>query len=443
MQRFNIFFFAILAALSLAACDSGNLGGPEDTTLVERIQFALQGDEPVVAAPDDEVTYTFRLSYSKGLASALTTLDGEVIVGSEKTWDDAPVEADYTFRYVVKGAQFGETLDFVFSATGVDGSTFCVDYALWVAANAVEFSAVIPAGVPSQIYSDASVSFDLAIECGNVLKSVVITKNDQEYASKTDFTTEKIFKYPFTYTPSAEDVDRKVTFHFVVTDVKDNKTEAFYEVDVVKADLVGKMLYEEIFDTSMSISTTTAYNTTVGGITGGGATQFDVTTIKRYNTLLVADPENPDGEMVANVGAMEGCTVYDGDISALTYTSDGADVCLSKLEKLTEFAEVTGTYLWYRKTNNGWFRVDGIRLHGATSLKLTYTQATRNGKMKVEYSADGGTTWVEIMATDVTAELHEQKFSLSQAAENISLRFVENGGSAHVRIDNIRLVEVL
>ena len=66
------------------------------------------------------------------------------------------------------------------------------------------------------------------------------------------------FKYPFSYTPAAEDIGTSVEFHFVVTDIKNNQTEAYYNVDVIKADAVGKILYEEIFDTSMAISTTTA-----------------------------------------------------------------------------------------------------------------------------------------------------------------------------------------
>ena len=41
------------------------------------------------------------------------------------------------------------------------------------------------------------------------------------------------------------------------------------------------------------------------------------------------------------------------------------------------------------------------------------------------------------------AEVHEAKFDLTQSAETISLRFTENDGTAHCRIDNIKLVEVL
>lgn len=441
MQKKNIFLSLLLAIFALASCKPDGLEGTGDNTPVERIMFTLNSDEPVIAAPDEEVTYNFKIAYSEGLASAKTSLNGEVIEGSEITWNDAPVEADYTFSYTVKGSQFGETLDFVFTATGINGYTSSVDYALWVTANAVEFTANIPEDAPAQIYSNVTVGFEVSIECGNILKSIEVTKNGEAFASKTDFTTKKTFKYPFSYTPAAEDIGKTVEFHFVVTDVKNNQTEAYYNVNVIKADAVGKMLYEEIFDTSMTISGTTAYNTTEGGITGGTATQFTTANITRYGTLYVEDPENP-GSMITNQGALEGCTVYDNDLSALTYTSDGVDVCLSKYSD-SRWTEITGTYLWYRKNKGGWFRVDGIKLHGATSLKLTYTQSTPNGKAKVEYSIDSGTTWTEIIATNSVSKMHEQKFDLAGTAESISLRVSENSGTDHVRIDNLKLVEIL
>lgn len=441
MHKFNMFLSILLGLFLFAACEPDNLEGQGELAPVERILFTFDGTEPVVAAPDEDVTYKLKLSYSKGLASMSVSLDGEVIEGSQKTWDDAPVEAEYTFTYTVKGNQFGETLDFVFTATGVDGLSYSTDYALWVTANAVEFTASVPTDAPAQIYSNASVEFELNIECGNVLKSIVVTKDGNEFASKTDFTTEKTYKYPFVYTPSAEDAGKDVEFRFVVTDVKGNVTEASYVVTVVKADLVGKSLYEEIFDTSMSVSNTTEYNTTAGGITGNSASEFKPGKIVEYNTLYVpADPTNPESEMVPNTGAMEGCVVYDGDKSSIKYTSDGVDVCLSKYD-VSSVKNVYGTYLWFRKAKNGWFRADGIKLHGAMSMKLTYSQA--GGSVKAEYSIDNGASWNEIIATKTASEMHECKFSISTGADVISLRFSENGGSAHARIDNIKLIEIL
>lgn len=441
MKRVNLFFCAFVSALLFAACNTGENGGDEITPPNERIAFTLNKLAPITAAPDEEISYNFTISYTNGLASVATWLDGEVVEGSEQSWEDAPTEVDYTFDYTVRASQFGETLDFVFTATGVDGYTQSVDYALWVTANAVEFTISVPEGQPSEIYSDATINFNAKVECGNILKSIEVFKNGEAYASKNDFTEEKTYDYPFTYTPAKEDIGTTVEFHFVATDVKGNTAETYYSVAIIKADLVGKMLWSEIFDTTMSISNTTEHNTTAGGITGNSATEFKPGKITEYNTLYVlSDPENPESEMIPHEGAMAGCEVYDNDVTALVYTCDGTDVCLSKYDA-SSIKYMDGAYLWFRKAKKGWFRVDGIKLHGATSLKLTYAQAAQ--KMKVDYSLDGGTTWVEIGATDGSLEVAEHKFTLSESAETISLRFMENDGTNHVRIDNLKLVEVL
>jgi hypothetical protein len=156
--------------------------------------------------------------------------------------------------------------------------------------------------------------------------------------------------------------------------------------------------------------------------------------------VVPSDPANPESELVPNEGAMAGCTVYDNDVAALTYTCDGTDVCLTKYDT-SSVKNVDGTYLWYRKAKKGWFRVDGLKLHGATSLKLSYSQA--GGSITVDYSLDGGATWTNIMTTKAAAEMHEQKFTLPQSAETITLRFSEGDGTAHARIDNLKLIEVL
>ena len=440
MARYKFLIMALLAVMSVVACDSDETGGglrnPSDL-----MSFTIEGDEPVVAAPEEEVYYTLKIGYTKGLASAVVSLDGKVIEGSEISWEGAPAEVVYEFTYMVQGAQFGQTLDFVFTATGVDGYKQSVDYPLWVTANEGEFIVSIPDGVPAKIYSNENVSFAVSVSGTNVLKSFEVTKDDEQLYSKADFSaTEKLYTHQFEYVPVTEDIDKDVVFHFVATDVKGNLAEAYYTVNILKADIVVKALYSEIFDTSMSINGTTDYDTVEGNVTTNVKTEFAPANIVRYNTLTTVD--SATGEEVPVVGALEGCAVYDNDLSNIKYSSDGVDVCLSKY-KDSRWTEITGAYLWYRKAKGGWFRVDGIKLHDATSLKLTYTQSTPNGKMKVEYSVDGGSTWSQIIATSAVAKTHEQKFTLTQTAETISLKFTENGGTDHVRIDNIKLMEVL
>lgn len=444
MKKLHLLLFALIASLAFVACGTDDTESGVDTPH-ERIIFTLlNAQEPIVAAPDEEVTYKFKISYSEGIQRVFTSLNGEVLEGSEQSWENAAepqTEVEYTFTHMVKGAQFGETLNFVFTAVATNDYTQSVDYALWVTANAVEFTVGIPEGLPTEIYSDKTVEFNVNVECGNILQSIEVFKNGESYDTKSDFTDQKTFNYPFTYTPASEDIGRTIEFRFVATDVKGNTAENTYSVAIIKADAVGKMLWSETFNTSMSISTTTAFDTIEGEITSNAKTEFVASNIAKYGSLYITDPDT--GDQVAVEGALEGCEVYDNDLTALTYTSDGTDVCLSKYEEATdkETKFMTGGYLWYRKTKGGWFRVDGIKLHSATSLKLTYSQSAQ--KIKIDYSLDGGTTWVEIGATEGSIETAEHKFTVAEGSENISLRFTENGGSAHVRIDNLKLVEVL
>ena len=441
MKKLHLIFTALLASLAFAACTPVDDPTGENEIPHERIIFTLlNSEEPLVAAPDSDVSYKFKVAYSGGLAAIHTSLNGEVIEGSEMSYSDAPTEVEYDFSYTVKGSQFGETLDFIFTATAADGYTQSVDYALYVTANAVEFTIIMPEKAPAEIYSDATVKFNVKVECGNFLKTFEVFKGEAAYDSVDNLNELKTYTYAFTYTPDAEDVGKDVVFHFVATDIKGNIAEGYYTVHIVKADAVGKMLYSETFNTSMSISTTTAFDTTEGGISGGAATQFDASNIAKYSSFYLPNPEDPEGEKIPNAGALEGCEVYDGDKSGLAYTSDGVDVCLSKYAA-SSVPNVSGTYLWYRKAKKGWVRVDGIKLHGATSLKLTHSQA--GGSLKVEYSLDNGSSWTEVESANGAAEVHEAKFDLTQSAETISLRFTENDGTAHCRIDNIKLVEVL
>ena len=326
MARYKYLIMALLAVLSVSACDSDEVGGGQrDHT--ELMSFTFEGDEPVVAAPEEEVFYILKIEYSKGLSSVVANLDGTVIEGSEVTLEGAPTEVVYEFSYLVKGAQFGQTLDFVFTATGVDGYKQSVDYPLWVTANEGEFIISIPDGLPTKIYSDEKVTFELSVSGTNVLQSFVVEKDGQQIDSKTDFgATDKLYKHQFEYTPVVEDIDKEVVFHFIATDIKGNIAEAYYTVTVLKADMVAKVLYNEIFDTSLSISGTNAYNTTEGNVTTNVKTEFNTANIVKYNTLY----DNSTGEQVPIPGAMEGCTVYDNDLSNVKYTSDGVDVCLSK-----------------------------------------------------------------------------------------------------------------
>ena len=96
---------------------------------------------------------------------------------------------------------------------------------------------------------------------------------------------------------------------------------------------------------------------------------------------------------------------------------------------------ISGTYVWARKGKKGWIAASGIRLHGCTSLILSFLQC--GGYVRVEWSADGA-TWSEVCTSAATDEVRAG-FSVPEGTESISLRFTENAGGAHLRFDDINL----
>jgi hypothetical protein len=174
-------------------------------------------------------------------------------------------------------------------------------------------------------------------------------------------------------------------------------------------------LYKEIFDTDQSISGTTAFDTSTGGVSGGVTTQFRADNISTYNDYKT------------------GLSLYyNADATTVNYIGDGVNSCLSKLT----VAGVSGTYLWFKKAVGGSVTIDSIPLYGRTDLTLSYSQA--GGKIKVQYSVDKGTTWTDIAATATTAT-QTAAFTVPSGTASIQLRFVENAGTANLRIDNLLL----
>lgn len=192
-------------------------------------------------------------------------------------------------------------------------------------------------------------------------------------------------------------------------------------------------LYYETFNTSMTISGTSAFDVSQheGSLSSGVKGEFKPSKLIAYN----------DNK--------EGTSVYDGVISAITYTCDGngkespdnastgGQACLSK-NAASSITNVTGAYVWFRKSKGGWVRVDGIRLHDTTELNLSYVQNIgAGGSVKAEYSVDGGENWVELGSTNANGT-HSFDFSVNLGSKTISLRFTENGTN-NVRIDDIKL----
>lgn len=420
----------LLSVVSLLASCVPSENETANGDVHEKITFTLSGTPTIVAFDGDQVDYNFNVAYANGLKEIYVSLDGKEIEGSKTEYADAPTEADFTFEYRVTTAQAGQTLDFVFTAVGVDNYSYSTDYALYVSASATLFTVAVPASAPSKINVSQTASFTVAVECSRNLAKIRTLKNGVEMTALTKtegFSSATSDQYAFSYTPDAAEVNSTIAFVFEATDEKNNTESAEYSVQIVPVPVEGKTLYSEIFDTSMSISNTTAFDTEVGGVTGNAATNFDTKNLVSYTG---------DNAEVTE-GVKEGLTVYDGDKTAIHYAGDGTNTCLSKY-KYSALTLASGTYIWMKKSSGATLTVTGIKLYECYSFELSYSQC--GGGLKAEYSTDG-TTWKELGSTASTAE-QSLKFTVANGSTAIAIRFTESG-SAHVRLDNIKLIEVV
>lgn len=423
MKKFMAAYAACLAAsLALLSCGTS---GTEPESVHPRPKFELMNTAPVASYPEDNVRYAFSISFPDGLRSVETRVDGSPVEGSLVEYPDCPAEVDYVFTYTFDASQVGQTVDFVFIAECADGYRASVDYPVYVRSVSETVTVALPEGLESEAIVGDALSFDVTVSAGYPISKIRTLKNGTEIESLTKtsgFSEPKSDAYHFSYVLLKEDGGKELTLTFEASDNKGNVGIAEYKLLVRKGQ--PKVLYREIFDTSMRISNTTEFDTAAGGVTGSSASEFVPGNISRYNG---------DDETVTE-GVKEGLKLFSNDKSAVSYSSDGNDTCLSKYS-YSGMSLISGTYVWARKAKKGWISVSGIPLHGCTSLTLSYLQA--GGAVKVEWSSDG-TEWKEVCTSSATKEMRAD-FTVAEGTESISLRFTENGGAAHLRFDDITL----
>ena len=238
----NYIVYALIFALSLPlfqSCskdDDGAGSGPAH----DRITFALTSEAPVAEYPGTQVSYTFTVEYPAGLSQVVATLDGKEIENSKQVYEDAPVSATYEFRYTLLASQSGQTVDFVFTATGADGYEGSIDYPVYVYASQADVDIVLPDDAPTEVDIDAQpkLAFDVNISAAAGLMKIRTLKNGEaiESLTKTEgFTSSKTDVYAFEYEPTAGDVGQTVTFTFEVTDNDGNLVTADYAVNFIRA----------------------------------------------------------------------------------------------------------------------------------------------------------------------------------------------------------------
>ncbi|MGN1226612.1 MAG: hypothetical protein ACI4TL_05170, partial [Candidatus Cryptobacteroides sp.] len=158
MKRIKILLVALFS-LALASCEEKQ----EVELKAEHgsLSMTLTGDAPVLAYPEDNVHYNLNVSYSEGLKSVYTSIDGVIVEGSEKTYEGTTEEVLYSFGYIFSAEQIGQSIDFVFTAEGVDGYKHSIDYPVYVRSISETVTLSLPEELPSEVIRGESVEFDV------------------------------------------------------------------------------------------------------------------------------------------------------------------------------------------------------------------------------------------------------------------------------------------
>ena len=134
-----------------------------------------------------------------------------------------------------------------------------------------------------------------------------------------------------------------------------------------------------------------------------------------------------------------GMSVYDGDVSSVTY-EDAVNSTLSKYVAASALPGMKELYICF--WDNGSITIKGIKLHGYTKLNLSFLHAYKKSELTVEYSLDGGASWIHIDTyknpDNVACEERSTDFELLQSPEKIWLKLTATGVT-RPRIDNIKL----
>ena len=121
-----------------------------------------------------------------------------------------------------------------------------------------------------------------------------------------------------------------------------------------------------------------------------------------------------------------------GDNAEVTLTADSDNVKGAS----STATNMTGGHLWFNKSTNGTVTTSAIKLYGATSLVLTYSQATSGSSLVAGYSVDGGISWTDFAASGPAASI-EYSFTVQSGTSSVLLRFVHASSNAkNTRFDN-------
>lgn len=233
-MRKILFTLAVATAL-LAGCTV-----PDDMQTVKRPVVSIKVENVIAPAvyPGTELEFLFSLKYDGGLRSARAYVDGKVVSGSEKTFDDAPDSVTLDFTWKPSDAYAGNTIDFAVSAEAVDGAKGHFDYPVFILAAKPDITITFPDDAPNEFLVDGSaLKFDVVITSGSVDMMQITTYKGDTVLPEMSFPVSGDLRnavLPFRYEPTIGDTGGTTTFTVEVMDMNGNLVSSNYSVNFTK-----------------------------------------------------------------------------------------------------------------------------------------------------------------------------------------------------------------
>ena len=132
LLKYNLGILLCLTAIFFIACDS------DDETIQQNpkptIKFTKVGDEPVIAYPGTELSFSVEMTGTAGIKKVVTMLDSQEIPGSAKEYPGNTDKDSYSVSYTIKSEEVGKTLNFVILATDNEEKKSTAEYVVYIQA---------------------------------------------------------------------------------------------------------------------------------------------------------------------------------------------------------------------------------------------------------------------------------------------------------------------
>lgn len=235
LLKYKLGVLLCLTAIFFIACDSDDESiqqNPKPT-----IKFTKVGNEPVIAYPGTELSFSVEMAATASIKRVVTMLDSQEIPGSAKEYPENTEKDSYSVSYTIKSEEVGKTLNFVILAYDNEEKKSTAEYAVYIQAAKPEIDTKIPDSAPETVTAGEVIAFNIEITSAAALRSIKTYLGDAEITelSKEIFENPNSDTYAFSYTTTDLDAGQTLSFTFEVMDANGGIVRTGYSVEVTRA----------------------------------------------------------------------------------------------------------------------------------------------------------------------------------------------------------------